>query len=303
VGFNSWQWLFLIMAATQVSATIALTALELDLLLNTTQPMDTSFVINIIVIVISAFSLLFLFYGVFWDKQYDISLFLVSMCLVTIYMGIEFGFTIDYNSVHKLTRLSLSICFTSVMIIVSRCVYHFSQEYSIVGVAPALISMYRNQCYFQILLKLDFLNSICFGLFNVGLSVSVPIPQYSVLSIIVTISSLQWVIGKIAVLKEVKCCLLLFVCLSTTTLLWVPLQFIFLRSCFGRSTCPSQQMLLSYGCLYSGLVLVVTRILLFMQLLRVHRNFGYGLADSGLPSSPLLLKSRQLFAYLFVANK
>ncbi|CAG2169339.1 unnamed protein product, partial [Oppiella nova] len=41
-------------------------------------------------------------------------------------------------------------------------------------------------------------------------------------------------------------------------------------------------MLLSYGCLFSGLVLVLVRILLFLQLLRAHRNFGYGLADSGL---------------------
>ena len=40
---------------------------------------------------------------------------------------------------------------------------------------------------------------ICFGLFNIGVSVDVPIPQYSVLSIIITYSSIQWVIGKIAV--------------------------------------------------------------------------------------------------------
>ncbi|XP_054168949.1 uncharacterized protein LOC128966159 [Oppia nitens] len=295
-GYNCWQWLFLITAAIEVSLLTIFTALELDyLLLNPSQSSDTSFVLNIIVLVICAFSLIFLFHGVFWDKQYDITLFIVSMAILTIYIAFEFTFTIDYNSIRKLTRLSISLSMTSLMVILSRIVVHFSQEYSIIGVAPGLIVMYKNQCYFQILLKLDFLNAICFGLFNISLSINDPIPQYSVLSIIITFASIQWVTGKIAVLKEVKCCLLLFVCLSITSLLWVPLQFVFMRSCFQSTVCLSQQLLLTYSSLFSALVLVFVRILLFMQLLRAHRNFGYGLADAafvGLVNETTRLLSR-----------
>ncbi|CAG2110242.1 unnamed protein product, partial [Medioppia subpectinata] len=71
--------------------------------------------------------------------------------------------------------------------------------------------------------------------------------------------------------------------------------FIFLRSCFGWTGCVSQQTLLSYGCLFAGAILVLVRVLLFMQLLRAHRNFGYGLADSafvGLVNETTRLLSR-----------
>ncbi|CAG2114579.1 unnamed protein product, partial [Medioppia subpectinata] len=162
LGYNSWQWLFLILATIEVSAITTFTVFEMDFQQMKNQSMDTSFIINLIVLVINGFSLLFLFHGVFWDKQHDISLFLVTMSLNTVYIAIEFAFTSDYNSAHKLTRLSIAVCFTSVMIILSRFVIYFSREYSIIGVAPALINMYKNQCCFQILLKLDFLNSVRF---------------------------------------------------------------------------------------------------------------------------------------------
>ena len=58
------------------------------------------------------------------------------------------------------------------------------------------------------------------------------------------------------------------------------LQFVFLETCFTLA-CSNQKLLLSYGSLVSSVILIVVRIWLFMHLLKVYKNFGYGLADSG----------------------
>lgn len=58
------------------------------------------------------------------------------------------------------------------------------------------------------------------------------------------------------------------------------LQFVFLQTCFTWA-CSNQKLLLSYGSLVSSVILIVVRIWLFMHLLKVYKNFGFGLADSG----------------------
>lgn len=58
------------------------------------------------------------------------------------------------------------------------------------------------------------------------------------------------------------------------------MQFVFLETCFSLA-CSNQKLLLSYGSLVSSAILIVVRIWLFMHLLKVYKNFGYGLADSG----------------------
>lgn len=129
------------MACVQVCLVTIFTAFQMENLLNHNQTMSTSFVINVIIIVIcgntryltslsivllfvslvwTAFSLLFLFHGVFWDKQTDIALFLVSMALVSFYITIEFAFTIDYNSIHKLVILFV-LFLSFIVILVNSC--------------------------------------------------------------------------------------------------------------------------------------------------------------------------------------
>lgn len=58
-------------------------------------------------------------------------------------------------------------------------------------------------------------------------------------------------------------------------------KFVFLESCFRFDTCQNQTLLLAYGLFVSALILIIIRIWMFMQLLKVYKNFGYGLADSG----------------------
>lgn len=70
------------------------------------------------------------------------------------------------------------------------------------------------------------------------------------------------------------------------------LQFVFLETCFHLK-CTNQVLLLTYGSLVSAVILLIARIWLFMHLLKVYKNFGYGLADSG----KLCIETPNLGAY------
>ncbi|KAI2811770.1 hypothetical protein BLOT_002948 [Blomia tropicalis] len=269
-GFNSWQWLFFSMASIQLACITILTTIDMKSLIDLNKHMTSSFVINITILIICVISISFLIYGIFWNKQNEICLFLLAMSLCTFYISIEFAFTVP---------LCASLSLTSILLITSKMVIIYSREYSIIGVAPTLLSMYRSQCFFLVLLKFDFLCSVSFALFNVGVSMKEPMWQYLALGTFLTVSAIHWISGRFAVIKEIKICLLLFVSISTLSLLWVPLQFVFLETCFA-SKCSNQKLLLSYGSLVSSAILIIVRIWLFMHLLKVYRNFGYGLADS-----------------------
>lgn len=138
----------------------------------------------------------------------------------------------------------------------------YSQEYSIIGVAPTLLSMYKSQMFFLVLLKFDFLCSVSafchynfsnlsfvqvsFALFNIGVPDINPMLQYLALGLFLLVSTLHWTSGRFAVslnllsffckhhpahtpvalqvIRELKSCLFMFVSISTLSLLWVPLQ-------------------------------------------------------------------------------
>lgn len=278
-GFNSWQWLFFIVACSQLACITVLTIVDLKSLVDLNALMTSSFVINITILIICVISLTFLVYGIFWCKQNEICLFLLAMSLCSFYISIEFAFTVPYGSTIKLIRLCASLSLTSILLITSKMVIIYSQEYSIIGVAPTLLSMYKSQMFFLVLLKFDFLCSVSFALFNIGVPDMNPMLQYLALGLFLTVSLLHWICGRFAVIKELKSCLFLFVSISTLSLLWVPLQFVFLETCFTLA-CSNQTLLLSYGSLVSSVILIVVRIWLFMHLLKVYKNFGYGLADS-----------------------
>ncbi|KAH9398551.1 hypothetical protein TYRP_018794 [Tyrophagus putrescentiae] len=252
-GFNSWQWLFFIVACSQLACITVLTIVDLKSLVDLNALMTSSFVINITILIICVISLTFLVYGIFWCKQNEICLFLLAMSLCSFYISIEFAFTVPYGSTIKLIRLCASLSLTSILLITSKMVIIYSQEYSIIGVAPTLLSMYKSQMFFLVLLKFDFLCSVSFALFNIGVPDMNPMLQYLALGLFLTVSLLHWICGRFA--------------------------FVFLETCFTLA-CSNQTLLLSYGSLVSSVILIVVRIWLFMHLLKVYKNFGYGLADS-----------------------
>ena len=75
-------------------------------------------------------------------------------------------------------------------------------------------------------------------------------------------------------------------------------QFIFLETCF-YPYCSNQTLLLSYGTLVSAAILIVVRIWLFTHLLNVFKNFGYGLADTGMYFTKLFSLLTSLFDSLY----
>lgn len=130
--------------------------------------------------------------------------------------------------------------------ITSKMVAVYLREYSIIGVSPVLLSMYKTQNFFLVLLKFDFLCSvsccqtspmmcnvyvfdcvvaqISFAIFNIASPKKHSTFQFTALSVLVFVSIVHWIVGWLAVVKEIKNCLFLFICISMGTLLWIPLQ-------------------------------------------------------------------------------
>ncbi|KAI7693044.1 hypothetical protein SSS_03904 [Sarcoptes scabiei] len=280
-GYNSWQWLYFILACSQLIIVFVLTLFNMKSMIESNQLMSSPFVVNITILLICAISISFLFYGIFCFRQNEICLFLIAMSLCCFYIAIEFAFTIEYGeSPVKLIRLCIALSLTSILLVSSKTIAIYSQEYSIIGVSPALLSMYKSQCFFLILLKFDLLCAVSFALFNVGVPNEEPTWQFVAMSVFLLISIIHWIVGRYAVIKEIQSFLLLFITISILSLLWIPLQFVFLESCFRFDTCQNQTLLLAYGLFVSALILIIIRIWMFMQLLKVYKNFGYGLADS-----------------------
>ncbi|XP_046910989.2 uncharacterized protein LOC124492204 isoform X1 [Dermatophagoides farinae] len=279
-GYNTWQWLYFLIASAQLITIFVLTLLNLKELIDLKELMSSSFVVNATILIICVISISFLACGIFGFKQNEICLFLLAMSLCCFYIAIEFAFTVQYNSTIKLARLCIALSLTSILLISSKTVAIYSEEYSIIGVSPTLLSMYKLQCFFLVLLKFDFLCAVSFALFNIGVPRDEPSWQFIAMSIFILISIIHWIIGRYAVIKEIQSFLLVFITISTLSLLWIPLQLVTLETCFRFDHCINSILLLSYGSLVSALILIIVRIWMFMQLLKVYKNFGYGLADS-----------------------
>ena len=277
LGLNSWQWLFMIVSLIQIGTIGGLTYYQFE----QNDVLSSSLVINIIISVIIGFGLVTVSRGIFFDRQYDVRLYMLMMLLGTFYIAIEFLFTIEYQTnVLKMVRLIISSSLTIFLVSISKMIHRYSHEYEIVGVSNALIKLYQTQTLFLSLLNFDLLLGIILSIFNLSLRPDDDFAQqkYTIMIIVIIYSFFQWVIGKFAVIKEIKCLVLFYVILYTASLLWTPLQFIYLNLCFTMS-CTLDQLLLTTASLMSAFIILINRILIHIQMMKVHRNFGYGLAD------------------------
>ncbi|XP_053203634.1 uncharacterized protein LOC128388267 isoform X2 [Panonychus citri] len=113
-------------------------------------------------------------------------------------------------------------------------------QFNIVGASPSIISMYKTYCYFQALIKWDLQNMVY---------------------------------------KESKYLVFIHVVLSFIGLLWIPLQIIDV-SCFREVNCQPQSLMISFAALGIGAPTMIVKLWVYIEQLKVYKNFGYGLTDS-----------------------
>ena len=73
-------------------------------------------------------------------------------------------------------------------------------------------------------MRLDMQLLILLGLLGFGVGSSKDSSKYIVVGVMITFAILKWVIGKIAIERESKALVGLFVSISTLGILWIPVQ-------------------------------------------------------------------------------
>lgn len=145
-------------------------------------------------------------------------------------------------------------------------------ETKIVGAGDSLRLMYQQRKRFLTALLLDFIFIFVLALMAITLDKGI----WCSLAIF-AFASIRWFVGRIAVLHESKPLIHIFVSIQMLGQLWIPLQILLstcILKCVGEPVSP-------FAMLTSAIASLLASLMTHIQLLKVHRNFGYGLTDPG----------------------
>jgi hypothetical protein len=169
----------------------------------------------------------------------------------------------------------------------------------IIGAADSLRYMYEARINLLGVMRLDLLLSIIIAILSYGLNDHEQHLGYLTACVIFIVSLLKWLMGRTAVVKEIKAMVYVYVALSTLCQLWIPIQvrleknifficdnLVFLEqlilvSCYFPEKCSHSRIEFSYATVVACLSLIGVQVVSSIMLLKVFRNFGYGLTDRG----------------------
>lgn len=237
-----------------------------------------SYTINICVLILLIASIFSLFRGLFAERKNELYAFLAILTTLTIYILIDYYMTCIPNATYRsVLKFTVGVG-TPITAILTKWTASRFVVGRIVGAADSLRFMYEARCNLLVVLRLENLFMIIFGLLSYSLNDAEQHLGYFTTSVIISLAMLKWLIARTALIKEVKAMVYVHVTLSIIGNLWIPIQLL-LVSCYFPEKCSHSRIEYSYLTLIAGLFVVGIEIMSFILLLKVFRNFGYGLTD------------------------
>lgn len=198
-----------------------------------------TFVVNSIILKLITSSVLCFLYGFFWEEIQEITSAILAFVPIVTFVAIDYA--VGFNDLEvkvagfKITqldtvRLYMTAIGTPTIGILSMWATSTFQCRRIVGAGDILLSMYQTRIRLQSYMRLDLQLLIILGLLGFGIGTSTSgketngSTKYIVVSVMVIFAILKWIIGKIAIQKELKGMVALFVSLATLGNLWIPVQ-------------------------------------------------------------------------------
>ena len=187
-----------------------------------------SFIVNTIILKLTLSSVLCFLYGYFWEESQEITTSLLAFVPITAFMLIDFIVDGTNKEVAQggwdTVRLYILAVGTPIVAILSRWATSTFSCRRIVGAGDILLDMYQTRCRLQSYMRLDMQLLILLGILGFGIESRKEDSKYIIVAVMITFAVMKWIIGKIAIVREMKGLVALFVSLSTLGNLWIPIQ-------------------------------------------------------------------------------
>lgn len=176
------------------------------------------------------------------------------------------------NQVYLLIRTYTCVFGSVIILLIAFWTSKDFEETKIVGAGDSLRLMYQQRKHFLTVLMLDLIFAIVLALMattlDKGIWCAIAIGAFAII---------RWIVGRTAVVQESKPLIHIFVSIQMLGQLWIPLQILLstcILHCDGQPVSP-------FAMLTSAIASLLASLMTHIQLLKVHKNFGYGLTDPG----------------------
>ncbi|XP_076304345.1 uncharacterized protein LOC143222162 isoform X4 [Tachypleus tridentatus] len=261
-GQSCSEWILLVSSLLNIFAVTVSSTKELCLLVSRGISYDPCFTFSVAILFAAAYGTPFVIQGVLYQQSHSLYLHLASLVLAVFYSVADYSFNKEHRDDFKMARMVIGLVFViiNIYLTVKVTTKITWTEFLIIGASDGMLCMYKKLCYFLMLLKLDL---------------------------------------EAGVKKEIKLLVFLFIALNFALPIWVPFQVMYFE-CPLQSSCSHEDAVLAYTRLGTGMFGILLQIYICIEVIKVYRNFDYGLADHAFvglvasESTSLLSRSRTL---------
>lgn len=276
---NVWEWTFLAVSTVNIIACIVLSAIPLSQAVQV-EKNSPDFTFTILLIINSVFCLFYVIHGLLKELRYEIFILILATCVVFFYCIIEYIINGDHHNTIKLVRLIMVCVMAPINIgLAAKVGYDFGWlEFRILGAAEEMLRMYRQACWFLSLIKFDLQVAVSFlvlilknGKDRIDLEIEL------VLSIGITVSVIWFAMGVLLVRWESKVISWIFAVVGVAAPAFVLFKVVRAYMKYSTMGATSDEKMLLYSTVIIGALLLLIRILVYVELIHVYRDFGKGL--------------------------
>ncbi|XP_076304341.1 uncharacterized protein LOC143222162 isoform X1 [Tachypleus tridentatus] len=300
-GQSCSEWILLVSSLLNIFAVTVSSTKELCLLVSRGISYDPCFTFSVAILFAAAYGTPFVIQGVLYQQSHSLYLHLASLVLAVFYSVADYSFNKEHRDDFKMARMVIGLVFViiNIYLTVKVTTKITWTEFLIIGASDGMLCMYKKLCYFLMLLKLDLEAGVLLAIFCLTKPLESNFQNIFIFTGITAYSLSMCIIGSIAVKKEIKLLVFLFIALNFALPIWVPFQVMYFE-CPLQSSCSHEDAVLAYTRLGTGMFGILLQIYICIEVIKVYRNFDYGLADHAFvglvasESTSLLSRSRTL---------
>ncbi|XP_013772959.2 uncharacterized protein LOC106458051 [Limulus polyphemus] len=300
-GRSCSEWTLLVLSLLNIFAVTGISTKELYSSISRGISYDPCFTFSVAILFTAVYGTPFIIQGVLYQQSHSLYLHLASVVLAVLYSVADYSFNKEHRDDFKIARMVIGLVFVSINIYLAVKVTTKITwtEFLIIGASDGMLCIYKKLCYFLMLLKLDLEAGVLLAIFSLTKALESNFQNIVIFTGITVYSLSLCVIGSIAVKKEFKLLVFLFIALNFALPVWIPFQVMYFE-CPLQSSCSHEDAVLAYTRLATGIFGILFQIYICIEVIKVYKNFDYGLTDrafAGLVASEstnLLSRSRAL---------
>lgn len=271
---------------------------------------------SIMILLLSVSGIIFCTRGIMRENVTEVSCFIMTSLACLLMIVIEYHAGHKGHTTSQGISMYTSAIGSIICIILARLTCCKFKCYRIVGATDSLRFMYEERTHVLAIMRMDLVIMILyalasFSLNNINNNINnnnnnyfsrIPTPAnhtdtitnsntntimshrsyygYYTCCVILLLAVIKWIMGKVSLMREITPLLYLYIVITMMSHLWIPYQLLH-TSCFSATSCDDDQIMFTYISLVAAVAVIISQIYIMINLMRVYRNFGYGLTDRG----------------------